>query len=283
VHLVATLLSLNSVIPEQTKATARVVVKKVVDDLLKRLENPMRQAIAGSLNRSIRNRRPKFKEINWHRTIQLNLKHYQPTFKTVIPEHLMGYGRRRSALKDIIICIDESGSMATSIVYASVFGAVMASIPSLKTSLVVFDTSVVDLTPNLQDPVDVLFGTQLGGGTNIAQALAYCQRLITRPNDTVFVLISDLYEGGNRHEMLSRVKSMKQSGVKLVTLLALNDEGAPSYDRQTAAHFAEMGIPSFACTPDLFPDLMATVLNRGDVSAWAARHEIPLPQTDDLE
>ncbi|MEO1165758.1 MAG: VWA domain-containing protein, partial [Chloroflexota bacterium] len=171
VNLVGTLLTLKDVIPNETKSTARIIVRKVVEDLMRRLENPMREAVRGALNRALRNRRPKHHEINWLRTIHSNLKHYQDDYKTVIPEQLIGYGRKRSSAHDVIICIDQSGSMASSMVYASVFGAVMASIPALKTHMVVFDTSVVDLTPSLSDPVDLLFGTMLGGGTDINQAL----------------------------------------------------------------------------------------------------------------
>jgi Mg-chelatase subunit ChlD len=281
VHLVATLLSLRGVIPNETKNTARIVVKKVIDELMKRLNNPTRQAIQGALNRAIRNRRPRHNEIDWNRTIRANLKHYQRAYRTIVPETLIGYGRKhRSSLKDVILCIDQSGSMATSVVYSSVFGAVMASMPALKTHMVVFDTAVVDLTADLHDPVDLLFGTQLGGGTDINQALAYCQQLIRRPRETILVLISDLYEGGNAHQMLDRVAEISASGVQMVSLLALNDGGAPAYDHRHAAEFAARGVPAFACTPDLFPDLMATVLNRGSVAVWAAKNEIKLPRPE---
>lgn len=164
--------------------------------------------------------------------------------------------------KDVILCIDQSGSMAASVVYASVFGAVLASMRTLRTRLVVFDTAVVDLTDQLDDPVDVLFGTQLGGGTDINRALAYCQSRITRPAETIVVLISDLYEGGIRNEMLKRVAAMKASGVQFVTLLALSDEGAPAYDREHAAALGALGAPAFACTPDLFPEVMAAALEK---------------------
>ena len=274
VHLVATLMSLSSVMPNRTKDTARIVIRKVVDELIRRLANPTRQAILGSLNRAQRNRRPRHNEIDWHRTIRANLKHYQPGYKTVIPETRIGFGRKRSSLRDIILCVDQSGSMAASVVYSSIFAAVMASIPAVRSSLVVFDTSVVDLTDKLQDPVEVLFGTQLGGGTDINRALCYCQSLIQRPTDTVLVLLSDLYEGGDQKEMLKRMAQVVASGVTVVSLLALNDDGAPMYDHRNAAAFATLGVPSFACTPDLFPELMATALNRGDLGQWAAAHNI---------
>jgi Mg-chelatase subunit ChlD len=246
-------------------------VQKVVDELLRKLTNPMQQAVSGSLNRSIRNRRPRHNEIDWNRTIRANLRHYQAAYRTIIPETKIGYGRKRTALKNIILCVDQSGSMATSVVYASIFAAVLASIPAIKTQMVVFDTAVVDLTEMLQDPVDVLFGTQLGGGTDINKALSYCQGLIRQPQETILVLISDLYEGGNNNEMLKRVGSIVASGVQLVTLLALNDDGAPCFDHRNAAAFATLGSPAFACTPDQFPDLMAATLSRQDISLWAAK------------
>lgn len=274
VHLIADLLSMSNIIPDKTKDTARQVVSRVVNELQRKLANPTRQAIMGSLNRAIRNRRPRHNEIDWHRTIRANLKHYQPEYRTIIPENRIGYGRKRSSLRDIILCIDQSGSMGTSVVYSSIFGAVLASLPAVQTRLIVFDTSVVDLTDNLQDPVDVLFGTQLGGGTDINRALAYCQSLIRRPLETIFVLISDLYEGGNQSEMLKRVANMVESGVKFIALLALNDDGAPYFDHNVAAEFAALGIPAFACTPNQFPDLMAAAINHQDISQWAAANDI---------
>lgn len=270
VHLVGTLLSLNRVMPETTKATARMVVEKVVREIERRLAAQTIAAVGGALNRAARVSRPKLRDIDWDRTIRKNLANYLPEHRTIVPERLVGYGRKAQAIKrDVVLAIDQSGSMASSVVYASVFGAVLASMRSLKTSLVVFDTAVVDLTDKLADPVDVLFGTQLGGGTDINRAIAYSQTLITRPADSLFVLISDLYEGGVRAEMLRRIRSMKESGVQVVVLLALSDEGAPFYDHDNAAALTALGVPAFACTPDRFPDLLAVALDRGDVQQWA--------------
>jgi Mg-chelatase subunit ChlD len=274
VHLVANLLALNGVMPAKTRETARIVVCRVVEELERKLSNPLRQAVLGSLNRASRNRRPRHSEINWHLTIRTNLRHYQPDHRTIIPETLIGYGRKRSALRDIVLCVDQSGSMATSVVYAGIFGAVLASLPAVKTSLVVFDTSVVDLTEELSDPIELLFGTQLGGGTDINRALGYCQGLIRHPQETILVLITDLYEGGNAEEMIKRAASIVASGVQMITLLALSDDGAPGYDHQIAESFAGLGIPAFACTPDLFPELMAAAINRQEIAQWAASREI---------
>ncbi|MGD1938157.1 MAG: VWA domain-containing protein [Cyanophyceae cyanobacterium] len=274
VHLVANLISLKGIIPKRTKETARIVVRKVVDELVRRLQNPMQQAVMGSLNRSQRNNRPRHNEIDWNRTIRANLRHYQPQYQTIIPDRLVGYARKRSALKHIILCVDQSGSMASSVVYASIFAAVLASIPAVSTKFVVFDTAVIDLTPLLQDPVDVLFGTQLGGGTDINQALSYCQSYVRQPQDTILVLISDLHEGGNHQAMLKRVASLISSGVQVVTLLALNDKGAPSFNHNHAAAFAALGSPAFACTPDQFPSLMAAAISCTDMAQWAAQQGI---------
>ena len=274
VHLVATLLSLSGVIPNKTKDTARLVVRKVVEDLTRKLANPLTQAVMGALNRAARNRRPKHNEIDWNRTIRANLRHYQPQYHTIVPETRIGYGRKRSSLRDIVLCVDQSGSMASSVVYAGIFGAVLASLPAVSTRMVVFDTSVVDLTDDLKDPVELLFGTQLGGGTDINRALGYCQGLVRQPHETILVLISDLFEGGNNREMLKRAAALVGAGVQVVALLALNDDGAPGYDHQNAAAFAALGAPAFACTPDLFPDLMAAAINRQDMAQWAASRGI---------
>jgi Mg-chelatase subunit ChlD len=272
IHLVSTIISLNRVIPEKTRETARMVVRKLVEELEKKLEGPLRQAILGSLNRAVRNRRPRHADMDWNRTIRINLKNYQPAYKTIIPETRIGFGRKKtsSSLRDIILCVDQSGSMAASVVYASICAAVMASLSAVKTSLVVFDTSVVDLTPELHDPVEVLFGTQLGGGTDIEWALGYCQGLVRTPSDTILVLISDLYEGGNEEKLLRRAAGLVNAGVQIITLLALSDSGRPSYDHAIAAQLAAFGIPCFACTPDQFPGLIAAAIKRENIQQWAA-------------
>jgi Mg-chelatase subunit ChlD len=274
VHLVANLLSLSGVMPRKARETARLVVHKCVEELQRRLAEPMRQAVTGALNRATRNRRPRHREIDWNRTIRANLKHYQPEYKTIVPETRIGYGRKRSALRDIILCIDQSGSMATSVVYSGVFAAVLASLAAVRTQVVVFDTAVVDLSDKLSDPVEILFGTQLGGGTDIHQALSYCQGLITDPHKTILVLISDLIEGGVRENLIKRAASIIASGATMITLLALSDDGAPMYDHENASDLAALGSPAFACTPDLFPDLMAAAIQKQDLAQWAAARDI---------
>jgi Mg-chelatase subunit ChlD len=261
--LAATLLSLRKVMPEKTRATARQVVARVVADLTRRLDYPLRQAVSGRLNRAARAYRPKrLQEIDWNRTIRANLKHYRPELGTVVPEKLVGYGRRRATLKDVILLVDTSGSMATSVVYAGIAAAVLASIPSLNTRLVMFDTAIVDLTNRLADPVEMLFGLRLGGGTNIDRALTYARGAITRPRDTIVILISDLFEGGSVEGVVRQVETLLADGVNFIALLALNDQGAPRYNAALAQQLADRGVPAFACTPERFAEVLAGALTK---------------------
>lgn len=273
--LVTTLVGLGRVIPEASRQTARAVVRRVTDELEERLRSATVQAVTGALDRATRTRRPRPADIDWRATITANLRHWLPEQRTVVPERLIGHARRTTRIeRRLVLCIDQSGSMARSVVYASVFGAVLASVRSLSVRLVAFDTSVVDLTEQLQDPVDVLFGIQLGGGTDIAGALTYCAGLVDQPDDTVLVLISDLYENGSPADLLARAGALVRAGVTVVALLALSDEGSPSYDAQVAESLAGLGVPAFACTPDLFPDLMAAAIERRDLGDWAAQQGI---------
>ncbi len=279
VNLVADLVSLRAVMPEKTKAIAREVVAKVVRDLMARLEARTAEALRGAIDRAQRTFRPRPADIDWRRTIAANLRHYQPDHQTVVPERLVGFKRRQRRLVDldeVVLCVDQSGSMATSVVYASIFAAVMASLPVVATRLVCFDTAVLDLTDDLADPVDVLFGVQLGGGTDINQAIAYCESRIERPGKTHLILISDLYEGGNADELVARLGRLAGAGVNLIALLALTDQGAPSYDAAMGARVAALGTPVFACTPDQFPRLMAAALRREDMNTWASAEDIKL-------
>lgn len=277
VHLVVTLLELKKQMPNKTKETAKYVVQRVVEDLMERLKQKTIAALMGAINRSAKNRRPKYYEMDWNSTILKNLKHYQPDYQTIIPEIKIGFGRkRRQQLKDIILCLDQSASMASSVVYASIFASVMASLPTLKTKLIAFDIDIVDLTEQLDDPVDLIFGVQLGGGTDINKALKYCQEQMAKPSETILILISDLFEGGNLAQMQHRLIDLQSEGVQIICLLALNDEGIPSYDMNNAKFLSALQIPVFACTPDLFPDMMAAAINNQDFNFWASQVDIKL-------
>lgn len=271
VHLAGTLLSLNKIMPAKTRDTARMVIRKIVQDLERKLRLPLQQAVQGALSRATRQYRPRLREINWHQTIQTNLRHYQPELKTLIPERFIGYGKKNRQLRHILILMDQSGSMAPSVVYAGIAACVLAELRSVKTRLIAFDTAVADLSEHLHDPVETLFATQLGGGTDIGKALTYALPFIEQPAETIVVLISDLFEGSNPATMLRQAAAIKASGAQLIALLALSDDGAPAYDHEVAHQFAQLDIPAFACTPDLFPDLMAAAIQKEDINLWMAR------------
>lgn len=284
VNLVATLVSLRSVMPAKTKAIAREVIAKVVAALMERLEQRTAEAVRGAVDRRRRTGRPRFPDIDWPRTIEANLRHYQPAHRTVVAERLVGFMRRQRRLVDldeVVLCVDQSGSMAPSVVYASIFAAVMASLPAVKTKLVCFDTAVLDLTEELADPVELLFGVQLGGGTDINQAVAYCEGRIERPARSHLILITDLFEGGDREALVARLARLVAAGVNVIALLALSDEGRPASDPVMAGRVAALGVPVFACTPDQFPALMAAALKREDVHAWAAAADIKVMRAGD--
>lgn len=275
VHLAATLVGLSRAIPERSRESARAVVRVVVDDVERRLAQPTLQAVTGALHRAARTRRPRQGDVDWDATIMANLRHWQPEQRTLVPERLVGYGRRSPQVqRDLVLAIDQSASMGPSVVYASVFAAVLASVRMLRTRVLAFDTAVADLSDALADPVELLFGVQLGGGTDIARALRAARGVIERPRDTILVLISDLWEGGDAADLRRQAAALVDAGVQVVVLLALSDDGAPAYDHALASDLAGLGIPAFACTPDAFPGLLAAAIRRDDLAAWAAREGI---------
>ncbi len=270
ISMVGTLMSLKGQIPEKSKETARELVRAVVDEIMKRLEQDLRRAVTGALNKREHSPISSFSAIDWKRTINRNLKNYNPERKTIIPEKFYFFERnQRHKSWNVILDIDQSGSMSDSIIYSSVMGSIFASMPALDTHVVVFDTEVTDLTEACRnDPVDMLFGIQLGGGTDINKSVAYCQSLITNPRKTMFILISDLYEGGVRKGLLRRLGEMHADGVKVITLLSLSDGGKPDYDASLAKEISKLGIACFACTPDRLPELVEAAVKGTDLKRF---------------
>lgn len=272
IEMVATLMALKGMMPDETKETARMVVRAVVEEIKKRMQAQIEQSVRGALDRSRHAPIRSLPNLDWKRTIGGNLKNYIKAKKTIIPDRFFFWSRQKRRREwNVIVCMDQSGSMAESVVYGSVTGAILASIPALETHVVVFDTEVVDLTDQCSDPVDMLFGVQLGGGTDINRAVKYCQGFVHDPRKTLFLLITDLIEGGNGDELVRRLAAMAESGVRCVTLLALSDSGVPSYDEQMAKRLRNLGIPCFGCTPGLLPELLAGALKGQDLEKLAAR------------
>lgn len=268
VQLVGTLMSLGGQIPERTKETARMVVQAVVDEIKLQLEQQIRQAIMGAINRRQHTPLPSANSIDWKWTIGRNLKNYQPDLGTIVPERVYFYSRaERTNSWTVIVDMDQSGSMADSVVYGAIMGSIFASLPALKTHVIAFDTEVVDLTEKCgDDPVNMLFGVQLGGGTDINKSVAYCQKFIEDPAKTLFIMITDLYEGGNQAQLVRRLEEMVGNGVKCICLLALADHGKPMFDESLAKKLASIGIPCFACNPSRMPELLDKAL-RGQINS----------------
>ncbi len=260
-NMASTLLMLKDQIPKKSKEAARAYIRRIVDQLNELLEHDVRRAVTAALDRRAHSPLPSASALDFPYTIRRNLKNYNAELKTIVPERVWFFDRSSKVNRwHIILDIDQSGSMGQSILYSSVMACVLASMSAVKTSVVAFDTQIMDLTPLCADPVDLLFGFQMGGGTDIAKSVAYCQGLVEAPGKTLFFLISDLYEGGNRAALLRRVEELKESGAKVVVLLAIADGGRPFYDPETARRIAAMGIPCFACAPERLPELLERCL-----------------------
>ncbi|MEY8388022.1 VWA domain-containing protein [Oscillospiraceae bacterium 38-13] len=260
-NLASTLLMLKDQIPKKSKEAARNFIRKIVEEINRMLENDVRRAVTAALNRRAHSPLPSAAALDFPYTIRRNLKNYRPELGVIIPEKVWFFDRSSRVNRwHVILDIDQSGSMGQSILYSSVMACVLASISAVKTSVVAFDTQIMDLTPLCADPVDLLFGFQMGGGTDIAKSIAYCQGLVESPSKTLLFLISDLEEGGNRAALLRRLEELKASGVTVVVLLAIADGGKPYYDAQTAQRVAAMDIPCFACAPEKLPELLEQAL-----------------------
>jgi hypothetical protein len=272
VDLVTTLVSARSLIPDKAKDVARQIVREVVDELRRKLESEVRSAVLGALRRDRTSPVKVLRNLDWKRTIRSNLKGWDRERQRLVPERLYFWAnQRRHHEWDIAIAVDQSGSMAESVVYSSVMAAIFASLDVLKTRLLFFDTEIADVTPLLTDPVEVLFSTQLGGGTDINRAVAYVQaNFIERPEKTLFVLITDLFEGGNSGELLARMRQIVDSRVRAVCLLALSDRGRPSYDHNLARELVAMGVPCFGCTPRLLVQVVERLLKKQDLEPLLA-------------
>ena len=268
-NLASTLLMLKDQIPKKSKESARTFIRKIVEEINKLLENDMRRAVTAALNRRAHSPLPSASALDFPYTIRRNLKNYNKELGVVIPERVWFFDRSSRVNRwHVILDIDQSGSMGQSILYSSVMACVLASMSAVSTSVVAFDTQIMDLTPLCADPVDLLFGFQMGGGTDIAKSIAYCQNLVESPAKTLFFLISDLDEGGNRAGLLRRLEELKSSGVTVVVLLAIADGGKPYYDAQTAQRVAAMDIPCFACAPEKLPELLERALTGGLGAGW---------------
>lgn len=272
INLASTILTLKEMIPKRSKDSVRAFIKKIVEQINKMMEQDIRRAVTAAVNKRAHSPIPSASALDYKMTISRNLKNYSPNLKTIVPEHFYFFERSTTSAANrwtVILDIDQSGSMGESVIYSSVVSCILASMSALKTRVVAFDTNIIDLSDKCEDPVDLLYGFQLGGGTDIDKSVIYCQKYIENPKKTLFFLISDLEEGGNRAAFVRRMGEMKASGVTVICLLALADRGKPYYDAQIAQKLSGMGIPCFACSPQKLPELLGKALKGQDIFDFA--------------
>lgn len=239
----------------------REVTRKVVEDIVRKLRPRVEAALSGRPNRFRRSQLKSMQNFDWRATIRDNLKNWDAGRNAIIADRLRFHGRSRRRLPwTIILCVDQSGSMLSSTIYAAVMASILTALPAVEVKLIVFDTSIVDLSSEAHDAVEVLMSVQLGGGTDIASALEYCEGLVTQPSRTVFVLISDFEEGGSVPRMLAATRRMASARVTLLGLGALSDDAAPVYDRRMAERLSGNGMQIAALTPDRFAEWIGSVI-----------------------
>ena len=272
ISLASTILLLKDQVPKQSKDSVREFMKKIVEEINKLLADDIRRAVTSAVNKKQHSPIPSAAALDFKTTIRRGIKNYNKELKKIVPEHYYFFDRSTQTAANkftVILDIDQSGSMGESVIYSSIMSCILASMSALKTRIVAFDTEVVDLTEKMEDPVDLLFGFQLGGGTDINKSIAYCSRYIENPKKTLFFLVSDLMEGGNRAGMLRRLQEMKESQVTVVCLLAIADGGKPCYDAQMAGRISALGIPCFACNPQKLPQLLERALKGQELAEFA--------------
>jgi len=256
--LLRTMLQFKGSMKGDVLNAARRLVRLIIEELREKLVREIRQSFSGRLNRFRQSPLKISQNFDWQGTIRRNLKNWQPDRRMLVIEQLRFFSRQRRQMPwDIILCVDQSGSMIDSVIHSAVLAGILAGLPALNVRLVVFDTSVVDLSHHLEDPVEVLMSVQLGGGTDIGQALCYCETLIQNPSRTVLALISDFAEGAPPDRMLGAVKRMIESRVTTIGLAALDSEALPAYDEVNGGKLAALGMEITAATPKQFAQWLA--------------------------
>ena len=270
-HMASMILALKDQIPKQSKENAREFIRKIVEQINALLETDLKRAVTASINRKLHSPIPSASALDFQTTIRKGIKDYNTKLKKIIPQKYYFFERSATTAANkytVILDIDQSGSMGESVIYSSIMSCILASMSAIKTKVVAFDTNIVDLSEKCEDPIDLLFGFTLGGGTDIEKSIKYCTKYIENPKKTIFFLISDLEEGGNRAGLLRRLTQMKEDGVIVICLLAISDSGKPYYDANMAQRIANNGIPCFAAAPQMLPRLLEKAMKNEDMSEF---------------
>ncbi|WP_281851894.1 VWA domain-containing protein [Dyella sp. GSA-30] len=261
-QLLRTLLTLRGHLKGEVLEVARRIVRKVVEELKRKLESEIRQTLTGRLNRFRHSPMAIAQNFDAAGTVRRNLKHYDAERGKLVIDQVRFFERNTRRLPwDIILCVDQSGSMADSVIHSAVMAGILAGLPAFRVKIVVFDTNVVDLTGHSHDPVEMLMRVQLGGGTDIAQAVRYCAQLVENPHRTVMVLITDFCEGASPGELVRAVKQLAEARVRLIGLASLDGQSDPVYDRQMAERLAACGMEIAALTPQRLAQWLVKVIS----------------------
>jgi Mg-chelatase subunit ChlD len=259
--LLKILLSFRGHLKGDVLVEARRIIRHVVEELKQKFATDVRRALTGKVNRFRRSPVKIAQNFDWRGTLRKNLKNYDTRRQRLMVDQILFFSRIQRRLPwQVILCIDQSGSMASSVIHSAVMAGILAGLPMLKVSLVVFDTAVVDLTGYIDDPVETLMNVQLGGGTDIGQAMTYCERLVENPRRSVIVLVSDFCEGAPPRNLLGSCRRLREAGVKLLGLAALDQDANPTYDLKMAERLAATGMDIAALTPKQLAEWLAKVL-----------------------
>lgn len=263
-ELLGMILNFKGLMKPEVLATAKRIVKKVVDELMEKLNSEIKRSITGQIDKTQDSPVKSSRNLDIKRTIMNNLKHYDREKRRLVLEKVFFYSRIKKYQQwKIIVCVDESGSMLDSVIHSAIMAGIFAKLPMLDTKLVIFDTNIVDLSDYVEDPVETLMSVQLGGGTEIGRALSYCESLVTEPEKTIMVLVTDLYEGGELSYLYSTTAAIVESGVKLMVLTALDDAANPNYNKNAAAKMAGLGANVAAMTPGKLAAWVGEVMKEG--------------------
>jgi Mg-chelatase subunit ChlD len=260
-ELVKTLLTHRELMNPKTRILARKIIDQVVQELKRKMQVQVEQAITGALRKDRHSPRRVFRNLDLKTTIRRNLQNYDlESGKLHVNQMFFYAAERKKKPWHIIVVVDQSGSMLESAIFSAVMASIFAELPAVKTSLVLFDTQIVDLSDKVGQPVDVLLSIQLGGGTDITQALAYANDLVRQPQRTIVVLITDFYEGRAESDLVAQTRLMADSGMRMVGLGALGYDARPSYNKQTAGKLRKVGMDILVCTPEKLAECMAEII-----------------------
>ncbi|MGN1458431.1 MAG: VWA domain-containing protein [Acutalibacteraceae bacterium] len=260
--LLKTILEFKHLMKNDVVDSAKKLVRKIVDELIEKMNTDIRKSLLGKLNRNMPSKVKSMRNLDIKRTIHRNLKNYDIENNRIVLKDVYFSSRTKRYNKwNIIIAVDESGSMLESVIYSAVMAGIFAKLPMIDTKLIIFDTNIVDLSGHIDDPVEVLMGVQLGGGTDIGKALSYCEALCTNPYNTIFVTVTDLYEGGNIGTLLSTCAEIITGGSKMVFLTALDGDANPAYDKNIGQKLADMGAFVGSMTPEQLGDYIGKMIN----------------------